>query len=78
MAKRKKGGRRQRQRRYRARLANGIIVAPVEVTHVILDLLIDLHWLGVDESESRQRIAAAVRALLEDTAKSLTRSTTQG
>jgi hypothetical protein len=61
--------RRDRQRRYRARLKACEIVLPVVVSHAIIALLLDLGWLPVPLSEDRRAIAAAIRALLEDTAK---------
>jgi len=63
--------RRERKRRYRARLKDvtlfGMVTIPV--THDVIGMLIDLHWLPVEASEDRSRIADAIARLLNDVAK---------
>jgi hypothetical protein len=47
----------ERTRAYRRRLAANAVVAPVEVGHDVIGLLIDLGWLSVSKSESRRGIS---------------------
>ena len=55
-------------RRYRARLKAGEIIAPTVVTFAILELLIGTGWLDINDSENRNRIGAAISAMLRDAA----------
>lgn len=60
---------RERTRRYRTRLQEHKIVAPAEVGHPEIDLLIMLNWLAAADSEDPRKIGAAIAALLRDAAK---------
>jgi hypothetical protein len=60
---------RERTRRYRQRLRDGCVIAPVPVTDQVIALLLDLHWLAEGESEDRQAIGEAIARMLKDTAK---------
>jgi hypothetical protein len=55
-------------RRYRARLKAGEIIAPTVVTFEIVELLIATGWLPINDSENRNRIGAAISAMLTDAA----------
>jgi hypothetical protein len=60
---------RERTRRYRARLADYKVVAPVEVGHDETELLVALGWLALAESEDRNKVGAAISAMLREAAK---------
>jgi hypothetical protein len=49
-----------RQRRFRHRRRNGLVVAPVEVDGSILDLLIDARWLSETDAASSRLIGEAI------------------
>lgn len=50
----------ERKRRQRRREADGLIVAPVEVPHEMIAVLIDLGRLKDEESEDRAQIGKAI------------------
>lgn len=62
-----------RQRRHRARLKAGQVVAPVEVSMPVIEALIDLHWLPVEVSEDRKQIAKAIASILDEMAVAIAR-----
>lgn len=57
-----------RQREYRRRQRKGEVVAPVAVTHTIIDLLIGLGWIEAEASESRQELGRAINRVLSEVA----------
>jgi hypothetical protein len=58
----------ERTRRYRRRLHDQLIIVPVTVTHGIIELLLDLHWLTEGVSEDRAEIGSAIARMLGDAA----------
>jgi hypothetical protein len=60
---------RERKARYRVRLDRKMIVVPVEVTHDVIAMLLDLNWLELAKSENRSEIGSAITRLLADSAK---------
>jgi hypothetical protein len=59
--------RRARDKRRRLRRKLDIKVAPVEVDHAMLELLIRLGWLQRDMSEDRHSVARAIERMLHET-----------
>jgi hypothetical protein len=57
-----------RQRRLRKRQTSGIVVVRVEVSLAITETLIDLGWVGEQESDDRAQVGAGITALLADLA----------
>lgn len=57
-----------RMRRYRNRQRAGSVVAPTPVSPEVVELLIALHWLDRDVSESRQAIGEAISCMLAECA----------
>ena len=60
----------ERQRRLRARRRAGLAVVPVTVDMAAIEVLIDLNWLPIEVSESRDGIGEAVARMLADLARS--------
>jgi len=58
-----------RKRRYRARLRAGVIVVDLEVSHEVIGLLLDTHYLDIAASEDCRAIATAIAEMLNDAAK---------
>ena len=58
-----------RQRDYRRRQGKGEVVAPVVVTHTIIDLLIGLGWIEAEATEDRGALADAIRRVLAEAAR---------
>jgi hypothetical protein len=62
--------RRERDRRYRARVRRGEMVITICVGPLLLDMLCRLHWLnGSAVEHSRAEIRDAVERMLGDTAR---------
>lgn len=59
----------ERKQRYRANQRAGLIMVSVAVSNDVIGMLTDTHWLAEAESEKRERIAAAIRDMLDDAAK---------
>ena len=54
-----------RSRRYRARLRDGVVVAPVEVRPEAMDALVECGFLEETDRRARTEIGVAVAGLLE-------------
>jgi hypothetical protein len=50
----------ERQRRFRRRRQAHVIVAPVEVSGAILDLLVDAEWIAEPDTLSSEKVGAAI------------------
>jgi hypothetical protein len=50
----------ERQRQWRARQRNGAAVYLVPADHAVLNMLIDLGWLGENESADRREVGKAI------------------
>ena len=57
-----------RQRRLRIRQRDGKVVAPLELSHEVIDVLIDLGWVGERESEDRRQVGIGAARALEEMA----------
>jgi hypothetical protein len=57
-----------RQRRYRARLKSGTMPVTVEIDATIVNMLIATEWLAERDAGDRLKIAAALTAMIADTA----------
>lgn len=55
-----------RTARLRARLRAGIVVAPIEVRHDVVEVLMDLGWLPAAQSENRVSVGKAIADMLEE------------
>ncbi len=58
-----------RQRDYRRRQGKGEVVAPVIVSHAIVELLLNLRWIEAEASEDRRAVADAIRRVLSEAAR---------
>jgi hypothetical protein len=57
-----------RDRRHRERLRLCRIVVPVEVCEEVLGLVLRLHWLAEHDATDREKIGAAIAAMLRASA----------
>lgn len=59
----------ERMRRLRNRQRRGAIVAPVEVSTDVIEVLLELRWLSDDASDDRRGIGGAIARMLADLAR---------
>ena len=59
----------ERQRRFRQRQRQGIVVAPVPTTPDVVATMLDLNWINDDESRDRQQLGEAIGRLLKSICK---------
>jgi hypothetical protein len=57
-----------RQRRYRARLKSGTMPITIEIDAAIVTMLVESNWLAERDAGDRLKIAAALTAMIADTA----------
>jgi hypothetical protein len=55
-----------RKRAYRARLARGSMVVPIEIDGALIDFLVSVRWLERRESYKRSEVGDAIVRLLRD------------
>ncbi len=67
--RRRDGTRAERDRRYRRRLARGVMTVMIEIDAAIIDRLVQWHWLEPRDVHERDEIARAIAAMLADAAK---------
>ena len=59
----------ERQRRARARRRRGEVIAPVPVCGSVLDVLVELRWLGDKDAADRAKVGLAIASMLADLAR---------
>lgn len=58
-----------RQRRFRQRQRQGIVVAPVPTTPDVVEAMLDLNWISDEESRNREQLGEAIGKLLKSICK---------
>ena len=64
----------QRMRRLRDRRRSGIRVLPVEVSIDTVEILVELGYIDVEQTQDVQRVKEALARFIEETAQAVTRN----